>query len=44
MELLALKNKIIASFTGSEQDLEEVLNMVEEDQEPLKVIAMNRFT
>jgi hypothetical protein len=32
MELLALKNKIIASFTGSAQDLEEVLNMVEEDQ------------
>lgn len=32
MELTELKTKIIESFTGSESDLEEVLQMVENDQ------------
>lgn len=32
MELTELRDKIIASFTGSESDLENVLAMVEEDQ------------
>ncbi len=32
MELTELRDKIIASFTGSKSDLEDVLAMVEEDQ------------
>lgn len=32
MELTELKNKIVESFTGSKEDLDEILNMVNEDQ------------
>lgn len=32
MELTELRNKIIASFSGSQSDLADVLTMVEEDQ------------
>ena len=32
MELIELKNKICESFTGSQEDLQEVLDIVEEDQ------------
>ncbi len=32
MELTGLKNRIIAAFTGSKEDLDEVLSLVDEDQ------------
>lgn len=40
MELTELKNKIIESFNGSSQDLEEVLQMVDNDQ---SIFPFNEF-
>ncbi|AQQ72019.1 hypothetical protein SMSP2_02398 [Limihaloglobus sulfuriphilus] len=40
MELTELKDKIISSFTGSEKDLHQVLDLVEEDQ---AIFPFNEF-
>ena len=40
MELSELKNRIISSFSGSEKDLMDVLQMIEDD---VSVYTFNEF-